>query len=105
MSRAVSSATIMKGELSRKSRFLGRWENRIFELGTDDGEITLSCCKSEHSNLENIWTVVGVTSIKDLPKQLRYCFDVSMANGKTVALSAHTADEKKHWLKASRRNK
>ena len=43
---------------------------------------------------------MGVTGIKDLPKQLRYCFDVSMANGKTVALSAHTADEKKHWLKA-----
>ena len=76
-------------------------ESRIFELGTDDGEITLSCCKSEHGNLENIWTVVGVTSIKDRPKQMRNnCSDVSMANGKTVALSAHTADEKKHWLKA-----
>ena len=46
MLRAMSSDTVIKGELSQKGSF-GRWPSFFFELAADGGNISLSSFKNE----------------------------------------------------------
>ena len=99
MSRAMSSATACKGALSQKGMF-GRWPTIFFELAADGGDVKLASFKKEGGKMKDLWTAAGVDDIPDRPGKQSNRFDVRAANGKVVALSAHTKDEKKRWLKA-----
>jgi hypothetical protein len=99
MLRTMSSATVVKGELSQKGSF-GRWPSFFFELAADGGNITLSSFKHEGGKMKGKWAVTRVDKIEDRPGKQSNRFDVIAATGKTVALSAPTKDQKKRWIAA-----
>jgi hypothetical protein len=101
MSRVQSSAVLVDGELMLKHR-LGRWPSSFFQLGTDNGEVTLLSCKKKGGKISEIWTVTDVENIKDRPKKQINRFDVTATGGQVVALSAPTAADKKRWINAIR---
>jgi hypothetical protein len=97
--RTPSAALLFKGELNLKQRF-GRWPAFFFQLRREEGNLQLASYKREGGKMKEMWTVASVDSIKDRPGKTSNRFDVVAANGKTVALSAHTADEQKRWTTA-----
>ena len=100
--RSQSSVTFAKGQLRLKQkRLLGgdKWPELFFQLtNNEEGSLRLTASQAEGSNLILAETVTGVTPVEDRAGKKPNRFDVMTSTGKTVALSATKAEDKKKWL-------